>query len=64
MRSVWQKAFRARQALGLAVTFLLMVGAATPVMAQERLEQDFGVIRGVPATSGGCARTCCQTSGA
>jgi hypothetical protein len=36
MRPGWK-----RLGIGLAIAVMLMVGAASPLMAQERLEQDF-----------------------
>ena len=45
MRSGWLRAFMPRVAPGLAVALMLTAGAAAPTTAQERLEQDFGIIK-------------------
>ena len=45
MRSGWKRAAKSRLSTGLAITVILTAGVAAPSMAQERLEQDFGVIR-------------------
>jgi hypothetical protein len=44
MRSGWKRVAKSRLAKGLAVVVMLTAGAAVPSMAQERLEQDFGII--------------------
>jgi hypothetical protein len=45
MRSGWKRAAKSRLSTGSAITVMLTAGVAAPSMAQERLEQDFGVIR-------------------
>jgi hypothetical protein len=46
MRSSWKKAAKGRLiAGGFAVSLLSVLGAAAPALAQERLEQDFGLIK-------------------
>ena len=54
MRSGWRKA--AKTSLwGAALVVVSMAGAAAPSMAQERLEQDFGIIK---ACAGDVWRLC------
>ena len=45
MWSDWKRAVKSRLSTGLAVAVILTAWAAAPTMAQERLEQDFGIIR-------------------
>ena len=45
MRSGWMNAFMPRRGVGFAVAVLLTASAAAPALAQERLEQDFGLIK-------------------
>jgi len=55
MWSGWKRALGSRLSTGLAVAVMLSAGMAAPTMAQERLEQDFGVIR---ACAGDVWRLC------
>ncbi len=55
MRSGWVRGFMTRLVGGFAVAFMLTSGAAAPAAAQERLEQDFGVIQ---ACAGDVWRLC------
>ena len=56
MRSCWKRAAKARLiGAGFAVSLMSMSGAAAPAMAQERLEQDFGIIK---ACAGDVWRLC------
>ncbi|MGA9846876.1 MAG: hypothetical protein WBQ45_04460, partial [Roseiarcus sp.] len=54
MRSSWKRASKARL-IGAGLAVSLMVSAAAPAVAQERLEQDFGVIQ---ACAGDVWRLC------
>ncbi len=56
MRSSWKRAAKARLiGAGVAVSLMSLSGAATPALAQERLEQDFGIIK---ACAGDVWRLC------
>ncbi len=56
MWSGWKRAARAGLiGAGLATGFMSMAGAAAPAMAQERLDQDFGIIK---ACAGDVWRLC------
>ena len=56
MWSSWKGAAKARLAVaGLAVSLIFVAGAAAPATAQERLEQDFGLIK---ACAGDVWRLC------
>jgi hypothetical protein len=58
MWSGWKRAAKSRTSAGLAVAVMLTAGTAAPSMAQERLEQDFGIIR---ACAGDVWRLCSGT---
>ena len=58
MWSGWKRAAKSRLSTGLAVAVMLTAGAAAPSIAQERLEQDFGIIR---ACAGDVWRLCSGT---
>ena len=55
MRSSWTRAAKARLIGAALAAFVMMAGAAAPAMAQERLEQDFGLIK---ACAGDVWRLC------
>ncbi len=56
MRSSWNRSAKARLiGAGLAVSLTLAAGAGVPALAQERLEQDFGLIK---ACAGDVWRLC------
>ena len=56
MWSSWKRAAKARLiGAGLAVSLMLVAGAAAPAMAQDRLDQDFGIIK---ACAGDVWRLC------
>ena len=54
MRSSWKRAAKAGL-IGAGLAFSLMLAAGAPAMAQERLEQDFGIIK---ACAGDVWRLC------
>ena len=58
MRSGWKRVAKSRLSTGLAVAVMLTAGVAAPSIAQERLEQDFGIIR---ACAGDVWRLCAGT---
>ena len=55
MRSSWKRAAKARLIGAGLAAFFAMATAATAAMAQERLEQDFGIIK---ACAGDVWRLC------
>ena len=55
MRSSWKGSANARLISATLAAFVMIAGAAAPAMAQERLEQDFGLIK---ACAGDVWRLC------
>ena len=58
MGSGRKRAAKSQLTSALALAVILAVGAAAPTKAQERLEQDFGVIRACP----GAVRRLCDVA--
>ena len=55
MRSRWKRAAKTRLIGAGLAAFVMMAGAAAPALAQERLDQDFGIIK---ACAGDVWRLC------